>query len=135
MSATLDPKFFERCSVTTHGTAQLEAYKAVYPRSTMVLFSRKTHTPLAALTLTAVCLSMLTGRPALASSDRPASPSDTVEATSYFQGMLNQPDQNFTFTITNLSNKGHIVFQLLHESDGLASVSEKTSQPSQLLVA
>jgi len=112
----LDPNFFERCSTTTHKGSKLEAYRAIYARSTMVLFSRKTHTPIAALTFAADdkgCLGMLTGRPA---------PPDASET--YFQGMLNLPDQNFTFTISNLSNKGSIRFQVLHQGDGSASAQQ-----------
>ena len=73
----------------------------------MVLFSRKTRTPLAALTFKAVndsnCLSMLTGRPSPANASEP-----------YFQGMMNKPDQAFSLTISNLSPVGMINFNILH---------------------
>ena len=102
----LDRRFFESCQCTSHKGAHFESYKAVYARSTMVLFSRKTRTPLAALTLSTRdvgCLSMITGRP---------SPADTKEP--YFQGMLNMPDQAFNFSISNLSERGMINFNILH---------------------
>jgi hypothetical protein len=72
----------------------------------MVLLSCKTQTPLAALTLKADdegCLSMLTARPP---------PKGASEA--YFQGMLNQVDESFTLTISNLSDEGMINFDVLH---------------------
>ena len=102
----LDQRFFERFQSTPHKNSTLEAYKAVYARSTLVLFSRKTRTPMAALTLRARdvgCLGMLTGRP---------SPKNASEP--YFQGMLNMPDQAFTFTISNLSDQGMVNFNILH---------------------
>lgn len=80
----------------------------------MVLFSRKTRTPLAALTLKAQdvgCLSMMTSRP---------SPQNAVEP--YFQGMLNMSDQNFTFTISNLSERGMINFNILHTPHWVSTV-------------
>lgn len=106
MSNMLDRRFFERCKCTSHKGLLFESYKAVYARSTMVLFSRKTRTPLAALTLSTRdvgCLSMFTGRPSPSGSEEP-----------YFQGMLNMPDQAFTFSISNLSERGMINFNILH---------------------
>lgn len=111
----LDQRFFERVATTnkkhgSNGTATnicLESYKAVYARSTMVLFSRKTHTPLAALTLKADdvgCLGMFTARP----------PPPQNKDTAHFQGMLNMPNQLFTLTISNLSDLGMINFNILH---------------------
>jgi hypothetical protein len=102
----LDNRFFQLITVKHHGGVEYEAYKSVYVRSTMVLFSRKTKTPLAALTFKAEdvgCLSMLTGRPSPRNDPRP-----------YFQGILNMPDQAIDFTITNLSNEGMINFNILH---------------------
>ena len=86
-----------------------EGYKATYSRSTMVLFSNKTRTPLAALVFHAKdpgVMSLLTGRPApsgIQSSD-----------ASYFQGMLNMNGQEFDLTIANLSSIGMINFNILH---------------------
>lgn len=110
----LDYRFFERVATTNYKECTLESYKAVYARSTMVLFSRKTGTPLAALTLKADdvgCLSMLTGRPSPKASKEP-----------YFQGMLNLPDQTFSFTISNLSDKGMINFNILHTPHRVSEV-------------
>lgn len=86
-----------------------EGYSATYSRSTMVLFSNKTRTPLAALVFHAKdpgVMSLLTGRPTPAgiqSSD-----------ASYFQGMLNMNSQEFDLTIANLSSIGMINFNILH---------------------
>ncbi len=108
----LDGRFFELIAATpvpqSHGKVVLESYKAVYARSTMVLFSRKTHTPLAALTMRGNendigCLSMLTARPCPPNNSTP-----------HFQGMLSQPDQTFSFTISNLTREGTINFNILH---------------------
>ena len=110
----LDQRFFERIQSTPHKNSIFESYKAVFARSTMVLFSRQTRTPLAALTLRAQdvgCLSMFTGRP---------SPVDAPEP--YFQGMLNMPDQTFDFTITNLSDSGMINFNVLHTPHRVSQV-------------
>lgn len=110
----LNQRFFERIQCTSHKNSDFECYKAVYARSTMVLFSRQTRTPLASLTLRARdvgCLSMFTGRP---------SPTDAPEP--YFQGMLNMPDQTFNFTITNLSDSGMINFNVLHTPHRVSQV-------------
>jgi hypothetical protein len=80
----------------------------------MVLFSRKTKYPLAALSFKADdvgCLSMLTGRPA------PSGASDP-----HFQGMLNIPNQTFTFILSNLSPKGMINFNVLHTPQRVSTV-------------
>jgi len=72
----------------------------------MVLYSRQSGTPLAALTLKATedtgCLTMLTARPSL------------NEPTHFFQGMLNQPDKFFGLCISNLSPDSWIRFNILH---------------------
>jgi hypothetical protein len=110
----LDRRFFEQVGSTTQKGLLFETYRAVYARSTMVLFSRKTKTPLAALTLKADdvgCMSMFTGRPA---------PRNATET--YFQGMLNMPDQKFSFTISNLSNEGMINFNILHTPHRVSQV-------------
>jgi hypothetical protein len=110
----LDNRFFELITVKQHGGVDYEAYKSVYLRSTMVLFSRQTKTPLAALTFKAEdvgCLSMLTGRPSPRNDPRP-----------YFQGILNMPDQVIDFTITNLSNEGMINFNILHKPHHVTQV-------------
>jgi hypothetical protein len=104
--SVLDPRFFKKITTRNHRGNILEAYKAVHNRSTMVLLSCKTQTPLAALTLKADdqgCLSMVTARPP---------PKGASEA--YFQGMLNQVDESFTLTISNLSDEGMINFDVLH---------------------
>ena len=72
----------------------------------MVLYSRQSGTPLAALTLKATedtdCLSMLTARPSL------------NEPTPFFQGMLNLPDKFFGLCISNLSPDSWIRFNISH---------------------
>eukprot|EP00566_Odontella_aurita_P008590 CAMPEP_0113556620 /NCGR_PEP_ID=MMETSP0015_2-20120614/17349_1 /TAXON_ID=2838 /ORGANISM="Odontella" /LENGTH=645 /DNA_ID=CAMNT_0000457979 /DNA_START=240 /DNA_END=2177 /DNA_ORIENTATION=+ /assembly_acc=CAM_ASM_000160 len=99
----------------------------------MVLFSRKTHTALAALTLKADdpgCVALLTERPSPSRSSEP-----------YFQGMLALPDQKFSFTITNLSNRGRINFNILHApnrtgpSFGINEVNELRSNESHTVVS
>jgi len=91
----LDNRFFQLVQAVpeTHGNVVVESYKAVYARSTMILYSRKTHTPLAALTLKGDevdvgCLSMLMARPCPPNNSTP-----------HFQGMLSLPDQIFFYNI------------------------------------
>eukprot|EP00581_Thalassiosira_minuscula_P001295 CAMPEP_0183742612 /NCGR_PEP_ID=MMETSP0737-20130205/64788_1 /TAXON_ID=385413 /ORGANISM="Thalassiosira miniscula, Strain CCMP1093" /LENGTH=577 /DNA_ID=CAMNT_0025978201 /DNA_START=112 /DNA_END=1845 /DNA_ORIENTATION=+ len=112
----LDQRYFNQVAKKRHNNHVLESYKAVYARSTMVLFSRETHTPLAALTLKSTrdigCLSLLTGRP---------SPKENA-AQLYFQGMLNMPDQNFSLVITNLSEDGMVNFNVLHTPHQVSEV-------------
>jgi hypothetical protein len=110
----IDPHFFTRVSAEDNKQVRHEAYKAKYARSTMVLYSTKTRTPLAALVFKAEdpgCLSLLTGRP---------TPGQATEP--YFQGMLNMPDQVFTFSIVNLSDKGMINFNILHTPHRVSEV-------------
>jgi hypothetical protein len=114
----LDQQFFTRISVKDDpvGSFRWEAYKAVNTRSSLVLFSRKTGTALAALTLKATddvgCLSMITGRP---------SPPNGTEP--YFQGMLNMPNEAFSFVITNLSDTNMISFNILHTPHRVSEVN------------
>jgi hypothetical protein len=111
----LDSRFFKLIATKNHRGKTLEAYKALHNRSTMILFSTKSKTPLASLTLNAEdlgCLCMLTARPP---------PKGATEA--YFQGMLNMEDQPFTFTISNLSDEGMINFDVLHSPCNASQVS------------
>ncbi|KAL3800138.1 hypothetical protein HJC23_001059 [Cyclotella cryptica] len=112
----LDSRYFEPVDTKQNHGSILESFKAVYTRSTMVLFSSKTRTPLAALTLKSVndigCLSMLTGRPP---------PKDSTEP--HFQGMLSMPNQSFSFVITNLSDDGMINFNVLHTPHRVSNVN------------
>jgi len=106
MTSRLDSQFFEYVKHQDKENARYEAYKARYARSTMVLFSKKTRSPLAALIFHAQdpgVMSLLTGRPAPPGSTEP-----------HFQGLLNMPEQVFRFTIANLSNEGFINFNILH---------------------
>mmetsp|Transcript_2615 Transcript_2615/g.5622 ORF Transcript_2615/g.5622 Transcript_2615/m.5622 type:complete len:649 (-) Transcript_2615:173-2119(-) len=81
----------------------------------MVLFSRRTRTPLAALTLSTDddvgCLGMLTGRPPPPGASEP-----------HFQGMLSMPDQTFSFVISNLCDDGMINFNVLHTPHRVSEV-------------
>lgn len=104
----LDTDYFRavKHDVAPKDNFEYEAYVAKYARSTMVLYSRKTHTPLAALVLKADdpgALSVLTSRPT------PPGQTDP-----YFQGMINMPNQVFEFSIINLSSDGWINFNILH---------------------
>jgi hypothetical protein len=104
----LDTDFFRavKHDVAPKDNFEYEAYVAKYARSTMVLYSRKTHTPLAALVLKADdpgALSVLTSRPTPPGQNEP-----------YFQGMINMPNQVFEFSIVNLSSDGWINFNILH---------------------
>ena len=112
---TLDQRYFQRVDNKKHNGSLFESYQAVHTRSTMVLFSTKTRTPLAALTLKSTkdigCLSMLTGRPAPKESAQP-----------HFQGMLSMPDQSFSFVISNLSDEGMINFNVLHTPHRVSEV-------------
>jgi uncharacterized membrane protein YgcG len=113
---SLDSRFFTRTTTKDHGSVRYEGYKANQARSTMVLFSTKTKTPLAALILSARdsgVLSLLTSRPKPAAAD---------ESISYFQGMLNMPSQEFTFTIANLNPRGLINFNILHTPHRVSEV-------------
>jgi len=109
----LDPRFFQLVSTipmpNTRGSVVLESYRAVYERSTMVLFSRKTQTPLAALTLrpdSVRCLCKVT-----------AGSSSRRTSATHFQGMLSSPNQTFSFTISNLSDEAMINFNVLRASE------------------
>jgi len=92
----------------TATSTMLEYYECVFIYSTMVMHSRRTGAPLAAVTLAASdemnCQSMIT--------KRPAPPPEASDA--YFQGMLNTEGSSFDFTISNLSNEGSINFNILH---------------------
>jgi len=105
---------FEKCAstATPEGSYLLESYQCLGAWSTLVLYSRKTVTPLAALTLKAgtgssneSCYRMLTARPSL------------NEPVPFFQGMLNLPDQPFSFVLSNLSDKSYIHFSIGHLPD------------------
>mmetsp|Transcript_12353 Transcript_12353/g.19896 ORF Transcript_12353/g.19896 Transcript_12353/m.19896 type:complete len:560 (+) Transcript_12353:77-1756(+) len=113
----LNQRFFKLLStkeVEGNAGCIYECYQAINSRSTMVLFSKKTATPLAALMIQAEdlgCMSMITGRP---------SPGDATEP--YFQGMLNMNDQPFSFVISNLSDKGMFNFNILHTPHRVSEV-------------
>eukprot|EP00980_Cylindrotheca_fusiformis_P003606 scaffold810_cov117-Cylindrotheca_fusiformis.AAC.1 len=108
VQVSLDPSFFERVksNYKQKENVMAEFFKSAFPQSTLVLFSKRTATPLAALTLTTdhpECLSMFTARPppAMATED-------------YFQGLINRAKVAFDFTISNLSENGKINFNILH---------------------
>ena len=98
--------YFELIESQINNGVKYEAYKANVTRSSMVLFSKKTATPLAALVFQAEdsgVLSVLTSRPSPPASQEP-----------FFQGMLNLPDQAFALSIVNLAEQGFINFNILH---------------------
>jgi len=102
----LDNTFFKLLQQQDIGQTRYQAYQSKYTRSTMVLFSKKTKTPLAALVLTASdpgVLALLTSR------QSPKGVTDT-----YFQGMLSLPDQEIQLSIVNLAEEGMINFNVLH---------------------
>jgi len=118
----LDDRFFDMAdkmpgNCDSEGeTTMLEYYECVFPHSTMVLYSRRTGAPLAALTLATSdsnCQSMITRRPA---------PPEGSEA--YFQGMLNKEGAFFEFTISNLSSKGSINFNILHNPYRMSATNQ-----------
>ena len=93
---------------------EYNCYIAKYPRSTMVLFSKLTGTPLAGLifkTSNEDVLSVLTARPP---------PTNATE--SYFQGIINKPDQVLDIIIVNLNNDGMINFNVLHTPHRVSEV-------------
>lgn len=116
----LDAKFFRHHALA----AKYAAYECVYGRATMVLFSKKTHTPLAAITLvssTPQVTTLLTARQ--------APTDDAAGNNSYFQGMLNRDEAPFSFAVSNLCQDGHLSFNIfagdselpINEVNGLKS--------------
>lgn len=106
--------FFKSTQLPSPDKFHYTCMKATHPTSTMVLFSKVTNTPLAALVFRASDLStsaLVTGRP---------SPAGSMET--YFQGMLNQSDKEFTFTIINLNPEGSINFNILHTPHRVSEV-------------
>ena len=105
--------YFKLTSTEENNNYTIKGYSAVYPTSTMVLYS-KTGTPLAALVFKAKNFkvqSVLTGRPA---------PKNTKE--DYFQGMLDQKDEVFDFTIINLGDSS-INFNILEDGSQINEVN------------
>lgn len=81
-----------------------EAWQSFCHQTTMVLFSKTTCTPLAALLFEPkdkTAKSVLTARP-------------STSTVPHFQGMLDRDDQVFYFTIVNLSEDGGINFNIIH---------------------
>ena len=111
----LDQRFFKQVAKSEPKDGFVyQGYIAEYARSTMVLFSKKTGTPLAALVLGTPdrgVLSVLTERP---------SPGEAPEP--YFQGMLNMPDQGLDISVVNLNDKGMINFNILHTPHRVSEV-------------
>jgi hypothetical protein len=109
----LATEFFKHVETREVGDVTYEGYKAHYARSTLVLYSKRTKTPLAALIFKAEdvgTLALLTSRP-----------SPHGIATPHFQGMLNLPDQAFNFAIVNLCTEGWINFNVLHTPHRVSS--------------
>jgi hypothetical protein len=145
VQGALDPRFFEKIESIppyyggySNGNVLIESYESVFPHSTLLLYSRKTAAPLAALTLTTddpACLSMFTARPA-----------PNAASESYFQGMINMANKAFDLTISNLSDRGNINFNILRTpyrvsstdsgpSYGLNEVNELTPNHSYTITA
>lgn len=85
--------------------------KSRFPRSTMVLYSHQTHTPLASIIFKPTaparesgCISMLV--------ERPPPPGSSKER--YIQGLLNLPNQEFEFILTNLTGWGIVKLSIIH---------------------
>lgn len=107
-------EFFDLIKSQEQGSTCFQGYKTKFPRGTMILFSNKTMTPLAALMLHTEdpgVMALLTNRP---------SPAGAKE--SYFQGVLNMPDQTFSLGIVNLGHRGSINFNILHTPHHVAEV-------------
>jgi hypothetical protein len=106
ISIMLNNRFFTRETAEVHNDQQYVGWSCKYARSTMVLFSRQTATPLAALVLTAPkdpgVLTMITARP--------------KESIPHFQGMLSMPGQVFQLSIVNLQ-PDMINFNVLHSPE------------------
>ena len=83
-----------------------EAWQAVFPRSTMVLFSKTTCSPLAAL--------VFHPKDPNVKSLVTAVPETVSESIPHFQGMFDQDNKVFYFTIINLAQEGSINFNILH---------------------
>jgi hypothetical protein len=111
---TVDSQFFKLIKSQDKGATRYEGYKSQYARSTMILFSKTSHTPLAALVFHAEdngVLSLLSARP---------SPNNSTDH--YFQGVLNTPNQVFHFSIINLNDDGFINFNILHTPHRVSEV-------------
>jgi len=111
---TVDSQFFKLIKYQDKGALRYEGYKSCYARSTMILFSKTSHTPLAALVFHAEdngVLSLLSARP---------SPKNSTDH--YFQGVLNTPNQVFHFSIINLNDDGFINFNILHTPHRVSEV-------------
>jgi len=118
--------------VTPSKTRGFEAYEAQHPRSTMVLFSNVTRTPLAALVFLpapdpvthqpSTTLSVLTAREPNSAQGSSGSSVSSGSSGVHFQGLLNRADQAFQFTICNLNVDGLINFNILHTPHRVAEV-------------
>lgn len=95
-----------------------EAWQSFCHQTTMVLFSKTTCTPLAALLFEPkdkTAKSVLTARPAVSTSATCRTSANSLGTTvPHFQGMLDRDDQVFYFTIVNLSEDGGINFNIIH---------------------
>jgi len=103
----LPREFFTLVSTHVEGPLQFQGYKAIYARSTLVLLSRKTSTPLAALVLKpddCGVKAVFTQRP---------SPIYDVNRT-YIQGLFDLSDQPFQFGLANLTDLGYLNINVLH---------------------
>jgi hypothetical protein len=97
----MDNKYF---SLLTRENG-FEGYMSNEPRSTMILYSNKTYTPLAALQFHAkkpFAKCLLTARP-----------QEKDSSTHIFQGLINEDNHVFYFSIVNLCPKGSINFNIL----------------------
>lgn len=97
-------EFFQSC-VKHIDDVQYVEHRAKYPTATMILFSQKTRTPLAAVVLTTKnkqVQTLLTARPKLPESEELC-----------FQAMLDQPDQVFYFNICNLYSSGTLNINII----------------------
>lgn len=102
----LDLKFFRKSELASKG--KFVAYENLYHRSTMILSSTTTGRPIAAITLvsgTPKTATLMTARP-------PPIDAKEDDAMSFFQGMLDQDGALFSFAVTNLCTKGHLMFQV-----------------------
>lgn len=110
---------FEVAASQRHGSTVYHAYRARHVRSTMVLRSKLTGTPLAALALVPTrtkddgVRALLTARPP---------PPNAAPDTTYFQGMLDVDRSEFSFVIANLTEEGYLNFNVLHTPHRVSEV-------------
>ncbi|KAH3745399.1 RNA polymerase Rpb1, domain 1 [Pelomyxa schiedti] len=122
--ALLDGEFFELVDSRTVEGFVYQAYRPLYPRSTIVLFSEVQGQPVAAFTvIPRNCNSVLTKR----TCPPPVAIPPYCGSASYFQELLSANNREFDFVISNLTHfegpqPGFINFNVLHTAHQVREV-------------